>query len=95
MAETFSPEVSDRICKHMNDDHAEAVVLYARVFGNSPEATSAQMLSIDAEGMNLMTQVNGSDTPVRVAFDHVLADAKDAHYTLVEMMKQAQQQRQG
>lgn len=95
MAEIFSPEVSDRICKHMNDDHAEAVVLYARVFGNSPEATSAQMLSIDAEGMNLLTQVNGSDTPVRVPFDHVLADAKDAHYTLVEMMKQAQQQRQG
>ena len=32
MSDPFSPEVSDRICKHMNNDHAEAVLLYAKVF---------------------------------------------------------------
>jgi putative heme iron utilization protein len=37
MSDPFSPEVSERICKHMNEDHADAVALYARIFGNSPD----------------------------------------------------------
>ncbi|HEY9635647.1 MAG TPA: DUF2470 domain-containing protein [Coleofasciculaceae cyanobacterium] len=89
MSEQFSPEVSDRICKHMNEDHADAVALYARSFGNSPDTEAAQMVSIDAEGMNLMTQVNGTSLPLRIQFDHVLKDAEDAHYTLIAMVKQA------
>ena len=52
MADPISPAVSDRICKHMNDDHSDAIRLYARVFGNILEAETAQMLSIDPEGMN-------------------------------------------
>jgi putative heme iron utilization protein len=97
MSEQFSSEVSDgfadaervRICKHMNEDHAEAVAIYARTYGNSPDTEAAQMLSIDAQGMNLMTQVNGASVPVRIEFDHVLKDAEDAHHTLIAMVKQA------
>ena len=84
----FSVEVSDRICKHMNDDHANAVVLYAQNFGDLLNATAAEMVSIDSQGMNLMAQVNGAAVPVRVKFDRVLEDAEDAHHTLVAMVKQ-------
>ena len=88
----FSAEVSDRICKHMNDDHANAVVLYAQNFGGvCSNATAAEMVSIDSQGMNLMAQVNDAAVPVRVKFDHVLADAEDAHHTLVAMVKQVRQ----
>ena len=87
----FSVEVSDRICKHMNDDHANAVVLYAQNFGNLSNATAAEMVSIDSQGMNLMAQVNGAAVPVRVKFDRVLEDAEDAHHTLVAMVKQVRQ----
>jgi putative heme iron utilization protein len=73
----------------MNDDHADAVLLYAKAFGKVSEATAAKMESIDAEGMNLLTQVNGSQTPIRISFDHVLKDAEDAHHTLIAMVKQA------
>ena len=89
MSEEFSTQVSDRICKHMNEDHADAVVLYAKAYGNLTDATTAQMLSIDAEGMNIQAQVNGDDVPVRVKFDHTLANAEDAHHTLIDMLKQA------
>ncbi|MEA5468036.1 DUF2470 domain-containing protein [Spirulina sp. 06S082] len=91
MADSLTPEVSDRICKHMNKDHSDAIVLYARVFGKTPEATSAQMLAIDAEGMNLTVQANGTDIPMRISFDHTLVDAKDAHHTLVNMIEQTKQ----
>jgi putative heme iron utilization protein len=92
MPNPFTPEISDRICKHMNEDHADAVLLYAKVFANTTEATSAKMLKIDAHGMELMVQNQNESTPVRIAFDHELQDAEDAHHTLIDMVKQARQQ---
>lgn len=89
MSDQFSPEVSNRICKHMNEDHTDAVVLYVQAFGSLTDIDTAQMLSIDAEGMNLTAQVHGETLPVRIQFDHVLADAEDAHQTLITMVKQA------
>ncbi|HEY9804841.1 MAG TPA: DUF2470 domain-containing protein [Leptolyngbyaceae cyanobacterium] len=89
MSEQFSAEISSRICNHMNEDHADAVVLYAQVFGGVNQASSAQMLAIDAQGMDLTAEVNGESIPVRIQFDHVLADAEDAHHTLIAMVKQA------
>jgi putative heme iron utilization protein len=89
MSENFSAEISSRICNHMNEDHAESVILYAKAFGSVTNATAAQILAIDAEGMDLMALVNGENMPVRIQFDHVLADAEDAHQTLIGMVKQA------
>ena len=92
MADVFSSEVSDRICKHMNEDHAEAIALYAKVFGGTADALAAQMLKIDAQGMDLLVQTEQETLPVRVAFDHELQDSEDAHHTLIDMVKQARKQ---
>ncbi|MGG6297413.1 DUF2470 domain-containing protein [Leptolyngbya sp. AN02str] len=90
MADTLTPEVSDRICKHMNEDHADAVLMYAKVYGNVASATAAHMLKIDPEGMDLQVQ---TDTPqtVRIPFDHTLQDSEDAHQTLIAMVRSARQ----
>lgn len=89
MSEAITPAISDRICKHMNEDHADAIVLYAKAFGNTPETTAAMMQSIDPEGMNLEATVDGNPIPLRITFDHTLQDAEDAHQTLIAMVKQA------
>ncbi|NET03004.1 MAG: DUF2470 domain-containing protein [Sphaerospermopsis sp. SIO1G1] len=91
MSDQFSPEISSRICKHMNEDHANAIVIYAQAFGKSEDATAAEMLSIDAEGMNLSVKINEETLPVRIQFDHTLVDAEDAHQTLIAMVKQGRQ----
>jgi len=91
MADVITPAISDRICKHMNEDHAEAIVLYAKAFGNSPDAESAKLVAIDPQGMDLTAQVAGKETAVRIAFDHTLQDSEDAHQTLISMVKQARQ----
>jgi putative heme iron utilization protein len=91
MADLITPAISDRICKHMNDDHAEAVLLYAKIFGNSPDSESAKMISIDPEGMNLATILNGENKELRITFDHVLQDSEDAHQTLISMVKKCRQ----
>ncbi len=89
MSEQISAEISDRICNHMNEDHANAVVLYAQAFGGLTNATAAEMVAIDPQGMDLTAQVNGENVPVRIEFDHLLQDAEDAHHTLIAMVKQA------
>jgi putative heme iron utilization protein len=87
MTTAFPVEVSDRICKHMNKDHADSVIFYATEYGGVTGVTAAEMVKIDALGMDLTVQVDGEDQPVRIAFDHELADAKEAHHVLVEMLK--------
>jgi putative heme iron utilization protein len=49
------------------------------------------MVKIDSLGMDLNVQVNGGTQPVRIPFDHELADAKEAHHVLVEMLKIAKE----
>jgi putative heme iron utilization protein len=72
----------------MNHDHADAVLLYAKVYGNLPEAIAAEMVSIDPHGMELTTQTPSTTESIRITFDHELVSAQDAHHTLVDMLKQ-------
>ena len=90
MTETITTTVSDRICKHMNKDHGDALVLYAQFFGKLSEIQSARMLSIDHQAMYLAID-NDSEQTLKIEFDHQLENAQDAHHTLVEMMKEAKQ----
>ena len=82
-ADPLTPAVSDRICKHMNDDHAAAVLAYARHYGGLTNAQSARMLVVAPEAMRL--EVDGNT--VEVPFDHTLSDSDDAHRTLVSMLR--------
>jgi putative heme iron utilization protein len=82
-ADPLTPAVSDRICKHMNDDHAEAVVAYARHYAGIEAATAARMVAVGPEAMQL--EVDGQMVEVR--FDHTVSDSDDAHRTLVAMLR--------
>ena len=82
-ADPLTDAVSTRICQHMNDDHAEAVLAYARHYGGISAPTAARMLAVKPEAMEL--EVDGSK--VSIAFDHTLTDSEDAHRTLVGMLR--------
>ncbi len=82
-ADPLTDSVSARICQHMNNDHAEAVLAYARHYGGLRAAAEARMLKVRPEAMEL--EVDG--TWVSVAFDHTLSDSEDAHRTLVAMLR--------
>ncbi|MEM6447528.1 MAG: DUF2470 domain-containing protein [Cyanobacteria bacterium P01_D01_bin.123] len=89
MADPITPAISDRICAHMNDDHADAIALYAKVFGKLEDVSAAQMQAIDPQGMDLLAEVNGEAQPVRITFERELADSEDAHQMLIAMVRQA------
>lgn len=88
MADPITPEISDRICQHMNDDHASAVLVYAQVYGNLQAAETAEMVSIDPKGMELAAAVAGQQQQVRIVFDQELTDSEDAHQMLIKMAKE-------
>ena len=89
MADPITPAISERICAHMNEDHAEAVALYATAFGGLTNVTAARMDAIDPEGMDLTADIEGATTPVRIAFERTLTDSEDAHQILIAMVRQA------
>jgi putative heme iron utilization protein len=82
-ADPLTTDVSTRICRHMNDDHAEAVLAYARHYGGGSAPPNARMVSVTPEDMEL--EVDGES--VRIRFDHNLTDSDDAHRTLVSMLR--------
>jgi putative heme iron utilization protein len=82
-ADPLTAAVSERICKHMNDDHAEAVLAYARHYGGVEAPQQARMVAVRPDAMEL--DVDGQR--VDVAFDHSLSDSEDAHRTLVAMLR--------
>jgi putative heme iron utilization protein len=89
METTLTPEAGDAICRHMNDDHADAVAAYARVYGKVPGVQSAMMTRITGTAMELAVEAAAGPVVTRIAFDHVLADGADARDTLIAMARHA------
>jgi len=70
--------------EHMNDDHGEAVGLYAEHFAKAAPG-KWRLIGVDAEGMDL---ADGDDIR-RIWFESELASSKDMHMTLVKMAGEA------
>ena len=79
--EPLSPNVCQRICKHMTNDHHEALIKYAISYGGFIQPSQAQMIDLTPTAMQL--EVDGKT--VIIPFDHILTDSEDAHRTLVSM----------
>ncbi|UXN59401.1 HugZ family protein [Phyllobacterium zundukense] len=65
---------------HMNEDHSDAIALYARFYAKALDG-KWRMTGIDADGFDL---ADGDDV-LRVFFKEPLTSAKDMHMTLVRM----------
>ncbi len=89
MEPTLSSDAAAAICKHMNEDHADAVAAYARTFGHIAGATAAQIVELDGQAMQLEVVADAERIMTRIVFDHVLVDSDDARVTLITMAQQA------
>ncbi|WP_320668249.1 DUF2470 domain-containing protein [Prochlorococcus sp. MIT 1307] len=83
-ATPLTPDISKRICNHMNADHQEALIQYAKHFGGVVKPKQVKMIDLNPIEMKL--EVDG-DT-VNIAFDHRLIDSSDAHRSLVAMLEE-------
>ena len=69
----------------MNDDHADACLLYAGHFAKKQQAISAEMIDVSMSQLSL--RVGGEE--VIIDFPRVARDMDDIRSVLVEMVKLA------
>ena len=81
-------DVAGGIVTHMNQDHADALVTYARVLGGV-EADEAVMTSVDRLGFRLRVTHDGRRHGVRIPFPREVTTAADSRTVLIEMLQRA------
>jgi hypothetical protein len=77
------------ILKHMNDDHTEASLAYARVLAGMPEATAATMTAVDRYGFDLAVTTESGPRATRVAFDEPVTTSDGVRCAMIELLKRA------
>lgn len=76
---------------HMNDDHAEALLVCARVLGGVPSATSASMSELDRYGFDLVVATPEGRRAVRVGFDEPLPGPDQIRPAMVALVRRARE----
>lgn len=81
-------EAAPGILRHMNADHADALVLFSRVLGGF-EVDEATMTSVDRLGFHLRLKRGESVHGVRIPFTREVRSPQETRAVLVEMVRQA------
>ena len=76
------------IVEHMNRDHADALVAYARHFAGEA-ADEATMVTVDRLGFKLRLRQGERLSSVRIAFPCEVVTAAQSREVLIEMLRQA------
>jgi putative heme iron utilization protein len=74
------------IIAHMNRDHADALVTYARVLGGL-EADGAEMVAVDRLGFKLRARTREGPRGSRIPFAREVATAEQCRTVLIEMLE--------
>ena len=83
-------EAAPGIIEHMNRDHADALVLYARVLGNlaleAAGIVAAEMVAVDRLGFKLRVRAAGGLHGCRIGFPREVTSAEQCRAALIEML---------
>jgi len=77
------------IIEHMNDDHADAQVLFCRHFAARPDTTSASMSAVDRYGFEMIAVSDAGRAAVRLGFPNECRTANDVREAMVAMVQEA------
>lgn len=76
------------ICDHMNEDHAEAVRLYASKLAGV-EADRAVMIHVDSLGFDLVAVRGEGHRHIRLDFEAPVRTTEEVRHAMVEMVRRA------
>jgi putative heme iron utilization protein len=77
------------ILQHMNDDHHDAVLAYARALAGVADATRAVMIAIDRYGFDVLAVTPAGERRARIAFTDDVTSPDIARRALVALVRQA------
>lgn len=83
-------ETIQRAIAHMNEDHQDALALYARVLGGVQGVQQARVTAIDAAGFDLLVVTGeGQRQTIRLDFLDPLQDVSEMRAAFVELARHA------
>ena len=82
---TLDPTRKSATISHMNEDHADACLLYARHFADKQQAMNAEVIDVSMSQITL--RIEGED--LTIDFPRVAQGADDIRSVLVEMVRLA------
>jgi heme iron utilization protein len=77
------------ILSHMNEDHADAMLAYARALAKIPEATAATMTAVDRYGFEMAVTTPAGPRAARLGFEAPLSTTDEVRRAMVAMVKAA------
>lgn len=77
------------ILSHMNEDHADALMLYATKLAGLPTATSATMTAVDRYGMDLAVVTPEGKRSTRLAFDEPVTTTDEVRHATIALLRRA------
>ncbi len=77
------------IIEHMNRDHPDALVTFARVLGGA-QADEASMVSVDRLGFKLRIKSGARLSSARIPFPHEVTNSEETRAVLIAMLRTAQ-----
>ena len=81
-----------QIIRHMNDDHADALVAYCRTFAGLDGVDSATMIGVDRYGMDITaTPADGTRQAARIAFANPVNSADEVRDATIDLLRTARE----
>lgn len=80
------------IVEHMNDDHAEANLLYAQKLAGLDTATEAAMVSVDTYGITLKVTTPTAPRMARLPFETPASSSEEVRSAVVSLLAKAREQ---
>lgn len=84
---------SQGICEHMNEDHRDALKLYAKAFAET-EADSAKMIHVDRRGFDFIAIKDAVHKHIRLSFSSEITTTDEVRAAMIDMIKQAREKLQ-
>ena len=81
---------AEMICDHMNEDHPDALLMYAAAFAET-RAESSRMISVDSLGFDMVAQAGGAHKHLRIDFQSPVATTEEVRAVMVDMVRRARQ----
>src|SRR5262249_22951821 len=81
-------EIAESIMEHMNRDHADALLHYARHYARE-DADEARMVAVDRLGFQLHLKQGDRRGSARIASPHEVTTAAESRAVLIEMARAA------
>ena len=84
-------ESAGHAVSHLNEDHADALLLMAQQLGGYPDATWAKCTSIDRHGLDLAVGTPRGVAPIRIGFAEPCTEPDGLRAATVELTKRARE----